>query len=119
MARSTKARAEELLHDYDSTFLECRSVAHRWVVVGYYRQAGEILRRLVCDRCDTERTDHWRPTGARIANAYRHADGYLLAGTGGVDRTIVRREVLGRVNVYENEESMVQALFKRNGRTKK
>lgn len=113
--RKRAAEAGEALDNYDETFLECRDLHHPWRVLGFYRVGAEIRRRLICSRCSTEATDVWRPNGERIKRGYKYVEGYNIKG-GGVTPFDVRREVLARVTVYDNEANMVNALFNGRGR---
>jgi hypothetical protein len=81
--------------------------------MGYYRSPDGIMsRRLVCARCDTERTDHWdAKSGERLPCAYRYAAGYQIKSDGDrVDGFDVRLEVMRRADVFANESQMVDAM---------
>ena len=101
----------EIDASYPDRFLECRALQHRWVTVGFYHANGEIVRSVTCERCSTDRHDHWSPRGARLRATYDHTDGYLIHGGGRTSAHEVRHEVLNRVTVYDSAEAMTAALF--------
>jgi hypothetical protein len=103
-------KVEELDSSYPDTYLECRSVGHRWKVIGFYHQGGEIVRALLCDRCDMDRHDYWSRQGARLRNSYIQPGGYGITN-GGVSKHEVRQEVLNRVDVYDSAEAMNAAIL--------
>lgn len=101
---------EYALQQYDDTFLLCRDLRHAWATQGFYKAGRDLRRRLVCERCGTERTDIWSATGeTRLGNAYRYPDGFKIGR--GITWALVRQEVVSRVTIYENEEQMLNALF--------
>jgi len=100
----------QLDETYPDKFLTCRDLRHSWQRLGFYHAGGEIVRVLICQRCDVERRDYWSPRGYRNRAAYSYPDGYKLGG--GVDQQAIREAVLDRVTVHDTEESMNAALFK-------
>jgi hypothetical protein len=98
------------LTQYDGTYLECRNLGHVWRVAGYYRDGDAVLRRLGCQRCETERTDRWRRDGERLSARYAYADGYRMGTGEGVKPYEVRAEMMRRATVYRNEAEMFAAL---------
>lgn len=101
----------ELDRTYPDRFLDCRALQHRWKVVGYYHAHGEVVRSLMCERCNTDRKDRWSPGGVRLGSSYEYADGYSIHGGGRVSAYEVRHEVLRRVTIYDSPEAMQEALF--------
>lgn len=99
------------LHEYDDDHLKCRrgNLGHTWAAVGYFAEGGTVKRRLGCERCGTERIDTWSVKGERVRARYSYADLYLVQG--GVEALDVRREVLKRVVIYDNEATMLAAFF--------
>lgn len=95
---------------YPERFLMCRSLQHRWHQIGFFRANGEVVRALVCERCNMDRHDRWSPTGYRYGSTYAQPDGYRI-GDGGVSAWEVRQEVLHRVTVYDSAEAMTAAIF--------
>ena len=102
---------KEGLGDYDDTHLECRDLRHAWKVIGYYREDGEIRRQLQCMRCETYGTDRWTAKAERKHRRYAYAEGYLIQHGRKLKPIDFRREVLSRVQVFENEEQMMASLF--------
>lgn len=99
----------DVLHDYEERFLMCRDLGHNWKIAGLYRLGGGIRRRLLCTRCPTTRTDEWGSRGTRVGNRYAYPEGYQIQGTGGVDRTAVRMEIMNRFTIFDNEADMITA----------
>lgn len=126
MARRTAKRAKPVPAEPDAAtqlrsmaddFLECRDLRHTWAIVGYYREGGYTCRRLQCRRCGIIGTDTWSSAGYRVAaRRYQYPDGYQVRGSGGIDNTDVRREVLRRVTVHRSEGSMAKELLGNGGR---
>lgn len=108
---------EELDSDYPENYLQCRSLQHRWGLIGYYHAGGEIVRSLMCERCGMDRHDFWSPGGVRLRNTYTQPSGYRITN-GGASKHEVRREVLNRVTVYDNEDLMHAALMSGRGKSK-
>jgi hypothetical protein len=107
------------LRGYDDDQLECRGLAHAWRVIGYFREPdGIVARDVVCDRCETERTDRWnRETGERQPARYRYATGYRIAAEGErVEGTAVRLETIRRADVFASESQMLDAMTGGNNR---
>jgi hypothetical protein len=109
----TPPALKRAMRTLDDDFLECRDVKHWWGVIGYWRAPdGVICRDLVCQRCETQRTDRWiRATGERLDSRYKYATGYQVEADG--DRphfTDVRLEVIRRADVYANEQQMLKAM---------
>lgn len=96
--------------NYPDQFLQCRSLQHRWRLLGFFRANGEVIRALVCERCKMDRHDRWSPTGYRYGSTYTQPDGYRI-GDGGASAWEVRQEVLNRVTVYESAAAMNDAIF--------
>jgi hypothetical protein len=104
-------KVEGLDHDYPDTYLECRALQHRWKRIGLYHAYGEIVRVLTCERCGCDRRDYWSARGVRLRNStYDHPDGYSI-GNGGVSSHEVRKELISRVQVYDTEAEMRDAIF--------
>lgn len=114
--RKQKREAAEALHVSSEEYLECRDLRHPWKVQGLFFVGTEIHRRLVCPRCKTVATDRWTPKGERIARQYQYPKGYQAKGVR-IRPIDVRKEVLQRVDVYDNEDDMKASLF--NGRRKR
>jgi len=108
----------DLDRDYPDIYLECRSLQHRWKLVGYFHAYGEIVRSLTCERCTMDRHDRWSPGGVRLGSSDTQPDGYRI-GNGGATAFEVRREVLNRVTIYENEDDMHRTLMAAKGRRTK
>ena len=76
----------ERLHNYESSYLECKDMRHRWVLIqSYERQpSGWVTRVLECDRCGTTRTDNYAIlNGQRLARAgssYKYPEGFSFRG---------------------------------------
>jgi hypothetical protein len=101
---------DNVLVDYDATYLLCRDVKHAWDIEGYWRErGGQVRRKLHCLRCETTRTDVWTAKGGRLRNQYVYPEGYRLAG--GIDLKSVRVEELRRVKVYDDEQALIESLF--------
>lgn len=105
----------DLDSNYPGKFLECRSLQHRWKLIGFFHQGGEVVRALVCERCDMDRHDYWSRGGARLRSNYHQPDGYRI-GNGGASQWEVRQEVLNRVTVYGSEDQMHASLMAGKGR---
>lgn len=102
----------ERLHELPEEFLRCRDLRHAMEPVGAWRRGLEVHRTVACVRCGTERVDVWRlDTGARETAKYKYAEGYQVQGLGQIMSFEVRKEVLGRVKIYESAEDMEQALL--------
>jgi hypothetical protein len=95
---------------YPAKYLECRSLQHRWRLLGFFRANGEIVRALVCERCNMDRHDRWGATGYRYGATYSQPDGYRI-GNGGASAWEVRQEVLNRVTIYDSAMAMQAAIF--------
>ena|SRR5215831_9705139 len=109
--RATRALVDALA-DYDDEYLSCRNLGHYWRVVGYFKGATGITtaRRLVCQRCETTRTDLWSATnGDRLAARYTYAGDYRLEGVNPSARA-VRVEVMRRAVVYASEAEMLASV---------
>jgi hypothetical protein len=103
------------LRQYDDEFLLCRrgNLGHVWAVVGYYRDADGLVRRLLeCERCESERRDRWdRGSGDRLTGSYKYAEGYQITGNETpTSATDVRLEAMRRATVYANEDAMLAHL---------
>ncbi len=120
MASRQKRRVIEPVEDdpfdaYDERYLECRSINHRWSVLGFYHDPyGAVVRSVRCDRCETTRRDLWTSRGARLGNRYSYPEGYQMKGQGGVSREEVRVATLKRVRVFDNEQAMFSTLLGRS-----
>jgi|SRR5215471_7529826 len=103
---------EVALESYDETYLECRNLGHVWRILGYFRgAAGNVVRHLRCQRCETIRVDRWGLNGDRIGASYHHSEGYLFEGLEApVNAHAVRIEMLHRATIFENEASMLASL---------
>jgi hypothetical protein len=101
---------------YPDKYLSCRSIGHQWKVIGLFHQGPDVVRALLCGRCDMDRHDYWTRGGERLGSRYHQPDGYRI-GDGGASTWEVRREVLNRVTVYDSEDRMMAHLM--SGRTKK
>lgn len=99
----------ELDDAYPESFLDCRDLRHSWRRLGTFHAYGEIVRVLLCSRCDTERRDHWSPNGFRLRSRYIHPNGYKLGGD--VDQQAIRQQVLHRTNVFDSEAAMHAGLI--------
>src|SRR5262245_39589491 len=51
---------------YPDTYLDCRTIQHDWRRIGCYHAYGELVRVLHCNRCGTDRHDHWSASGHRM-----------------------------------------------------
>jgi len=108
----------ELDASYPDTFLACRALQHRWVVIGYYHANGEIIRSVTCERCHTDRHDRWSKSGSmRLGSSYDYAEGYAIHAGEAIRAYEVREEVLKRVTVYDSQDAMNDAIF--GGRSKR
>lgn len=116
--RKERKEAAEALETTADQFLECRDLHHPWKVVGLFYVGAEVHRRLVCTRCDTEATDRWTGRGERIRRVYSYAEGYKVKGVR-ITALDVRREVLKRVKVYQDEDTMMASLFSGRGNNKR
>lgn len=108
-----RGNASGPLAGYEGQYLQCRNLGHVWEVWGYYRRGSDVYRHLDCQRCKTERIDHWGSNGARLGNRYRYVDGYSLAsGEDGqrVSTTDVRVEMMSRAKVYASEQAMLDSV---------
>ena len=106
-----RTKHNEVVREYDGTFLDCRDLRHTWKCVGYYRVDGRVRRLLECVRgCGTQRHDHWKQDGERLQPAYSYANGYQVEG--GMDTWEVRREVMRRATIFTSEQAMLDALTK-------
>ena len=109
--RETRALVDAL-GDYDDEYLTCRNLGHYWRVLGYFRATSGALtsRRLVCQRCETERTDLWSPvSGDRIGARYLYGQGYRIEGVSPTARA-VRVETMRRATVFASEAEMLSAI---------
>lgn len=110
--------SDDPLANYDEIYLECRSVSHRWDVIGFFRDPyGGVVRQMLCSRCDTGRRDIWTSTGQRVTNRYDYAEGYQIRGHGGVSRNDVRKATLRRVRVFGSEHEMIANVVNGKGRS--
>lgn len=108
------------LHDLPEDFLRCRDLRHAMEPLGAFRRGMEVHRTVICVRCNTERTDVWRiDTGARERAQYKYSKGYQVQGLGPIQAFEIRREVMDRVTIFETQEDMLQAVFRRQARAKK
>lgn len=107
----------ELNEEYPESYLECRDLRHSWRKLGFFHAYGEVVRVLICARCDTERRDHWSPRGFRLRSRYIHPNGYKLGG--GVDNQQIREQVMHRSTIFDSEESMHAGLLGSKRRAKK
>lgn len=105
----TAPKHEGDIKTYEESFLMCRGEAHSWLLIGYYRLPDGIIGRLMlCDRCETLRRDKWRKSnGERLNSSYVYAPGYQIAREHHVDKSDVRREVMRRVDIWANEEQLM------------
>lgn len=110
ISRTEKKAATEALHETSDEFLECRDLHHPWEVVGCYYVGNEVHRKLFCRRCETEATDRWTGRGERIRRGYKYPEGYKTKGIR-ITPLLVRREVLQRVEVYRDEEALLNSLM--------
>lgn len=99
------AQDEELLADYNGTFLECRDLMHSWRTLGYYRSGGwgSTHRTLICTRCGMERDDDW--DGVLVRHRYQQPDNYKIDGVR-VTKADIRHEQLRRATVYDTKDEM-------------
>lgn len=107
-----RAKVARALRDYDEDYLTCRNLGHRWTAIGFYRSAyaGEVRRRLECERCGGARIDRWEARGVnRIGASYSYHDGYRLPGSQPT-ASAVRVEVVRRATVFASEDEMLAAL---------
>lgn len=107
----------EVLHGFDDKFLDCRDLRHPWTRVGYFRQGVLIRRRLVCERCGTERLDRWRHTRSGVIRepaTYTYATGYRVRGES-FNAAEIREELLSRVDIYDSEQQLLES-FANGGR---
>lgn len=109
-----------LLSSYSETFLACRDLRHPWRSTGLFAgDRGDLFRVLVCDRCSTERTDHWSRDGrTRHPSSYRYPDSYRLTG-GGVSAELVRHEIVTRLPIFGSRDEMLSSMFTKAGRPRK
>lgn len=98
-----RSAVDELLADYDPTYLECR-VDHSWNIIGIFQQGGEFRRLAICRNCDMDRYQRWTASGATLPTLYRRPDDYKLPGE--VTKTDVRRSILGTSTIYQTEGTM-------------
>lgn len=106
------AKHEGTVKTYDDSFLRCRSEAHVWQLVGYFRLPDGLIGRLsVCDRCETVRRDRWnRRTGERLPGSYVYPDGYQIKHNGHPSsKADMRLETMRRVDIWANEDSLVES----------
>jgi hypothetical protein len=95
--------------DYPDTFLDCRDLRHAWKRLGSYHAYGEIVRVLICARCDCTARDYWSPSGIRLrSRSYDYPDGYRLSDGSTVQD--IRAQVLRKAAVYDTEAAMHAAL---------
>lgn len=111
----TKAQHAERLRGYSDTFLMCRDLRHAWEPSGLWREGGRVRRRLTCSRCHTQRVDCWTRFGQREQPKYIYPDDYQMKGST-YDTTEIRVEVMHRLSVFSNEQTMIQSMLapKRN-----
>lgn len=102
-------RAREALAELQDVHLECRDMRHAWNKrrAVYYFVGSEIHRWTFCRDCHAEKTDRWTRDGKqRLRSWYsNYPVGYLIKGVR-VTGVEVRREVIGRVKIYESYEAM-------------
>jgi len=88
------------LHNYDTSYLECKDMRHRWSLIQPYERqpSGWVTRVLECDRCGTVRTDNYAILNnqrlARAGSSYRYPEGFSFRG-------LPQAESLGEVVRYE------------------
>jgi len=100
---------------YPEHYLMCRSLQHRWRLIGFFRANGEVIRALTCERCHADRHDRWSTNGYRYGSTYSYSDGYRI-GDGGASAWEVRQEVLNRFTIYDSPEAMNEAIFGKAGK---
>jgi len=95
---------------YPDTYLDCRTIQHDWHRIGCYHAYGELVRVLHCNRCGTDRHDHWSASGHRMrAATYDYPDDYKLSG--GPALWEVRRESISRMTIYESADALNAAIL--------
>lgn len=62
------------------TVSECRDYGHRWKPVDGGKEGKGWWRKLTCDICGTNRTDHLSSDGDPKNKSYSYLEGYLLKG---------------------------------------
>ena len=98
------------LASYAGHNLECRSFGHAWSTVGYFESGGRVRRRLMCGRCQTDRTDSWSRNGDRFAPRYDYPEGYRYEPGASIKPYQVRQEVIRRATIYTSEAEMLAAI---------
>jgi len=109
---SNDGNGVQLDASYPDRYIECRTSRHSWRTVGYYYQAGEVIRVSHCSGCNGDAYDHWSRSGFRLrARTYSMADDYYFGG-GGVTLQEVRHEALNRATVYNSMTEFEEAIFR-------
>ena len=100
---------DQRLKSYDESFLACRNLGHVWRILGFFQGEGVIKRRLICQRCDADRTDRWEPGGFRRSPTYGYPEGYRLEGMQPA-ATQVRLEMMRRARIFVSEAEMLASM---------
>lgn len=108
MAQETPRRSvEDWAHDLPGTFVECRTMGHRWephsAVWDKEARAYHVTHE--CDRCHTHRKAWWTRSGEITSAGYSYPEGYLTKDVGylGLDgRGVLRTEYLSRIFTTTN-----------------
>jgi hypothetical protein len=109
VTRHGQSESADLDADYPDHFLDCRDLRHAWARLGTYHAGGEIVRVLICQRCDCTARDYWSPRGYRLrGRSYEYPEGYLIQG--GPSLQDIRATILDRSTVYDTEAAMHAAL---------
>ena len=113
--RDIPSEVDLLLREYDRKYLDCRDLHHVWVVIGYFNDPKGIARRMECRRCSAVRTQTFGRQYESGGNRYQYPEGYLTEGVR-IEGTDVRRAILGSVDVYDSEETLLGSLSARRRR---
>ncbi|ABD11586.1 hypothetical protein Francci3_2217 [Frankia casuarinae] len=100
--QSPRRSIESWAHDLPVSFVECRTMGHRWQPhsATWDREARAYHVIHACDRCRTQRKAWWTRNGEVTAAGYTYPEGYLTRDVGyvGADgRGVLRTEYLTRM----------------------
>lgn len=77
LRRQVAAAQKNVLSTYNTEFITCRDIGHRWHVKESTIEGGEMVRTLICD-CGTVRHESFSRDGDMTHRSYTHPDEYLL-----------------------------------------
>lgn len=99
--------SDTTIQDYDDVYLECRSLAHTWRHIGFFRDSGYVSRLAECTRCHMRRIQTMNLQGGYVSSPrYEAPEGYRMEF---LERAEYRKETLRRAGpVFSTREQLLE-----------